>query len=94
MNGKQEKSHVIDEKNMEILKRKQEILKRYNKMSKENGPTFAEDGFHRYTLCRGNNSALVKRVLETRENWTELEQSHLTLYSFKWAPVSRFINWD
>lgn len=49
---------------------------------------------YRYSLVRGNNSALVKRVLETRDHWMELDQPHLTLYSFKWAPVSRFINFE
>ena len=61
--------HKIDERNMEILRRKQEILKKYNKMSKENGPTFADDGFHRYSLLKGNNSALVKRVLLVDFAW-------------------------
>ena len=63
-------------------------------MSKENHPNLADDGFYRYTMTKGNNSSLVKRVLLTRDYWLELEQQHLTLYSFKWAQVSRFINYE
>lgn len=84
----------LDEKNLEVLRRKQEIIAKYNKMSKENKPSIADDGFYRYSLIRGNNHQLVKRVLEAREHWLELEQQHLTLYSFKWAPISRFINYE
>ena len=84
----------IDDKNMEILKRKQEIIAKYNKMSKENKPMIADDGMYRYLILKGNNSNLVKRVLETREYWVELEQQHLTLFSFKWAPVSKLINYE
>jgi hypothetical protein len=49
---------------------------------------------YRYLILKGNNSNLVKRVLETREYWVELEQQHLTLFSFKWAPVSKLINYE
>ena len=84
----------IDEKNLEILKKKQEIIAKYNKMSKENKPTIAEDGNYRYNIIKGNNSNLVQRVLESRDYWQELEEKHLTLFSFKWAPVSRGINFD
>lgn len=53
---------------MEILKKKQEILAKYNKMSKENHPT-AEEGTYRFTMTKGNNSSMVKRVLMTRDYW-------------------------
>jgi hypothetical protein len=43
---------------------------------------------------KGNNSKLVKQVLLTRDHWAELEQQHNTLYQFKWAPVSRYINFE
>mmetsp|Transcript_1661 Transcript_1661/g.2172 ORF Transcript_1661/g.2172 Transcript_1661/m.2172 type:complete len:80 (+) Transcript_1661:940-1179(+) len=79
---------------MEILKKKQEIIAKYNKMSKENKPTMAEDGYYRFNMLKGNNSALVQRVLLTRDYWLELEEKHLTLYSFKWSPVSRAINYE
>ena len=45
-------------------------------------------------MVSGNNSELVKRVLTSREYWQELEEKHLTLYSFKWAPTSKCINFD
>lgn len=43
-------------------------------MSKDNKPMIADDGMYRYLILKGNNSNLVKRVLETREYWVELEQ--------------------
>ena len=79
---------------MEILKKKQEVIAMYNKVSKENKPSFADDGFYRCSFIKGNNSGMVKRVLLTRDYWQELEEKHLTLYSFKWAPVSKFINFE
>lgn len=79
---------------MEILRKKQEITNLYNKVSKDNKPTFADDGFYRFSFIKGNNSALVKRCLLTRDYWQELEEKHLTLYSFKWAPTSKYINFD
>jgi hypothetical protein len=36
----------------------------YNEMSKKNKPNFAEDGMYRYSFVRGNNSAMVERVLK------------------------------
>lgn len=66
----------------------------YNKVSKENKPSLADDGFYRFSFIKGNNSALVKKVLLTRDYWLELEEKHLTLYSFKWAPTSKFINFE
>jgi hypothetical protein len=66
----------------------------YNKVSKENKPTFADDGYYRFSFVKGNNSGLVKRVLMSRDYWQELEEKHLTLYSFRWAPTSKCINFD
>ena len=43
-------------------------------MSKDNHPNLADDGFYRYSMTKGNNSGLVKRVLLTRDYWQELEQ--------------------
>ena len=45
-------------------------------------------------MVKGNNSGLVNRILTSRENWQEIEYQHLTLFSFKWAPTSKFINFD
>lgn len=45
-------------------------------------------------MVKGNNSALVKKVLLSRSHWAELEEKHITLFHFKWAPVSRFINYE
>ena len=78
-----------------MLRKKQEIFAKYNEISKHNQPSFADDGLYRFVLVKGgNNSGLIGRVLATRQHWIELEQPHLTLYSFKWAPVSRCINFE
>jgi hypothetical protein len=66
----------------------------YNKVSKENRPNIAEDGMYRFSYVRGNNSSLVIKVLMSRCYWQELEEKHLTLFSFKWTPVSKCINFD
>ena len=66
----------------------------YNEMSKKNKPNFADDGMYRYSFVKGNNSAMVERVLKSRDYWVELEEKHLTLYSFKWSPTSKYINFD
>ena len=73
------------------LKSKQEIYAKYNQMSKVSG---IEDGLYKYSVLRGNNSELVRRVLETRENWNELPQGMSSLFSFKWAPISKAINFE
>jgi hypothetical protein len=77
-----------------MLRRKQEILALYNKVSKDNKPTFADDGYYRASFVKGNNSGIVKRVLLTRDYWQELEEKHLTLYSFKWTPTSKYVHFD
>lgn len=53
-----------------------------------------DDGVYKFSMIKGNNSSLVHRVMLTRQHWSELEQKHLTLFHFKWAPVSRCINFD
>lgn len=54
-----------------------------------------DDGLYRYSLISGNNHFLIKKVLsQTRPYWLELEQKHLTIFNFKWAPVSRCINFE
>ena len=85
-------SYKLDDKNMQILKKKQEILAKYTQISQEN--VKGEDGIYRFSMVKGNNSALVKLVLTSRENWQELEQKHLSLFHFKWAPTSRYINFE
>lgn len=42
-------------------------------MSKDNKPMIADDGMYRYQILTGNNSNLIKRVLEKREYWVELK---------------------
>ena len=47
-------------------------------------------------MLSGNNAALVKRVMaETRSYlWTEMQNNQQSHFHFRWAPVSRAINFD
>ena len=61
-------------------------------MSRDNNKEWSkcEQGQYKYCVISGNNSGLVKRVLETRDHWTELQEKYSTsLFNFKWSPVSR-----
>jgi hypothetical protein len=69
-----------------------EMLAKYTHVSKENY-TAGEDGQYKFSLILGNNANIVRKVLETRENWTEQTDKN-TLFSFKWAPTMRFCNFD
>ena len=69
------------------------MLAKYTDVSKENQPVQGEDGQYKFTLILGNNHAVVRKVLESRENWSEQTDKN-TLFSFKWAPTMRFINFD
>ncbi len=43
---------------------------------------------------RGNNSDIIKRVLEGRKaNWVEVSSTN-TLFNFKWAPLSKGLRFD
>ena len=63
-------------------------------MSKDNRGNFVDDGLYKFMIVKGNNSALVRRVLETRTNWSEMSSQGGTLFSFKWCPVSKYCNFD
>ena len=84
-----------EQKVTEKYKERQEIMAKYNQMSKDNGNTYyQDDGTYKYVTIRGNNSKLIRRVLQTREHWSELGQNHLKLFHFKWAPVSGCIDYN
>ena len=68
------------------------MLAKYTEVSREN-QNIAEDGNYKFSLVLGNNAQLVKKVLESRSNWSELTDKN-TLFSFKWAPTMRFCNFD
>jgi hypothetical protein len=52
------------------------------------------DDSYKFTVFKGNNSELVRRVLETRENWSELPSGISSLFTFKWTPFSRALNFE
>jgi len=66
-------------------------------MSKDNRITagLLEDGCYKFSIVKGNNSELVRRVLETRECWSEMpDKYNTTLFSFKWCPISRYCHFE
>ena len=50
----------------------------------------------KYQVFNGNNAALIKRVMqETRSYlWVEMTNNQQSHYHFRWAPVSRSINFE
>ena len=62
---------ALDVLNCQKLTLRQEIEARYNQRSKENLGILTEDRGYKFILCRGNNHQLVKKVMETRDYWTE-----------------------
>ena len=77
------------------MENKRDVWAKYNEISKENRGGFGEDGKYHYVLIKGgNNSGIIRRALKRRKHWAETEQPHLTLFHFKWAPVSRLINYE
>ena len=64
-------------------------------MSKDNAnQELDDDGRYKFVIVKGNNSGLIRKVIQTRPQWTELIEKHLKLFNFKWAPVSRFCNFE
>ena len=57
----------IDQKNIIAWKKKQEIQAKYTMIAKES--RFNDDGYYRYILTKGNNSDLVRRVINSRPYW-------------------------
>jgi len=45
----------------------------------------------KYVIAQGNNSKLVREVMQHRPWWIEIP-NYNSLYSFKWQPVSAGIN--
>lgn len=72
------------------LEAKREIKAKYNLLSL-NKQEVCE--LYKYIMLTGNNSDVVKRVMDSRPSWAQIKSSQ-TLYNFKWAPVSRQIKFD
>ena len=78
------------EMTQEKLRGRKEIQATYNEVSKDNRIAGIDDGNFKFCIVAGNNSALVRRVLETREWWSELPDKQTTLFNFKWCQTSKF----
>ncbi|EAR86536.2 tubulin-tyrosine ligase family protein (macronuclear) [Tetrahymena thermophila SB210] len=52
-----------------------------------------EESYYKYIVNYGNNCLIVKRVMETRENWRAIE-THNTAYNFRWCPISQAVKFD
>ena len=74
------------------IEKQKEVKQRYNALSLNRNQTEGQDKL-KYSIARGNNGALIKRVMETRPHWKELDKG-LSLFQFRWAPVSDGINYD
>jgi hypothetical protein len=48
---------------------------------------------YKYIVMGGNNSKLIKEVLQKRENWEETHPFS-SLYNFKWKPDSNGLRFD
>ena len=71
----------------EVLLKQKEIKAKYNNISAMNSKTPQDLPIFKFSIGRGNNSNLVRRVMEKRnKDWKEVPNS---LYNFKWAPVSQ-----
>jgi len=49
---------------------------------------------YRYILLKGNNHNVIKRVMETRPQWTKIDSVRTSLFDFKWSPFSGPIRFD
>ena len=66
-------------------------------MSKDNRLSVGnqEEGLYKFFLCKGNNSKLIRRVLETRDWCSELPEKYQTsLFDFKWTPYSKHCHFE
>ena len=79
-----------EEEARKYLAHKREVQAKYNRISKTG---IDDDGKYRYILIWGNNSDLVKTVLDTREWWVETPCT-TTMFQFKWQPFSKGIRFD
>ena len=75
---------------MAQLQAKREIKAKYNLLSLNKEE---QTQLYKYIILSGNNSDVVKRVMEARPSWVQIKSSQ-TLYHFKWSPVSRQIKFD
>ena len=48
---------------------------------------------YRFAIVKGNNSNIIRRVLQTRPWWVEVPHDS-ALFHFKWAPVSGSIKFE
>ena len=48
----------------------------------------------RFYIGQGNNSALIRRVLSTRKNWEEVNDSKYLFLNLRWQQSSKGYNYD
>lgn len=65
-------------------------LEKKNKIPFENA--YVEDCY-KFIVTSGNNSQLVRKALEKRSWWIEIQPVH-SLFNFKWQPCSGGIRFD
>ncbi len=55
------------------IEKQKEIRQRYNALSLNRNQTEGQDKL-KYSVVRGNNGALIKRIMDTRPHWRELDK--------------------
>ncbi|CAI2369156.1 unnamed protein product [Moneuplotes crassus] len=75
-----------EEREQKIAKNMKKLQQQYCKIKKER--------LLKYIVCFGNNSELVRRVMETRHaSWSEIPDNS-KIYNFKWKPFSYGIRFE
>ena len=66
------------------------INQKYSEISQKNMNTIDNSSTHKYIILPGNNSSLIRRVMQQRAQWEETGSSN-TLFSLKWSPISKLL---
>ena len=48
---------------------------------------------YKYIVTAGNNSQLIRKAMQRRNWWIEIQQVH-SMYNFKWQPTSSGLNFN
>ena len=75
-----------------MSQKRKEIFEKYNSISRDLKENCENKGY-RYVLYRGNNSAVIQRVMDKRPSWQQVSGSS-SLFEFKWTPLASQIKFD
>jgi len=63
------------------------------RLKQKSKPVFFADDPYTFVIMPGNNSQIIKRVLEKRYDWKEAP-GFCSIYNFKWQPFSKGLRFD